>query len=100
MSDDEYERQDDDDAEEELDEPFDQEADHDDDDEVLGEDESSAADEVPEEFVDPSNPFFVAKKALKEQARAGPAKPAYSDTSDAASDILRRLMERRRAERS
>ena len=54
-----------------------------------------------EEFLDESNPFYAAKKALKEQAKqTGPAKPAFKDTSDAASDILRRLMERRRAERS
>ena len=69
------------------------------DDETLAEDESSAADEVPEEFLDQSNPFYAAKKAQKEQAKqTGPAKPEFKDTSDAASDILRRLMERRRAE--
>jgi hypothetical protein len=56
---------------------------------------------VPEEFLDPSNPFYAAKKALKDQAKqTGPIKPEFKDTSDAASDILRRLMERRRAERS
>ncbi len=59
------------------------------------------SEDVPEEFLDPSNPFYAAKKAQKEQAKqTGPAKPAFKDTSDAASDILRRLMERRRAERS
>jgi pSer/pThr/pTyr-binding forkhead associated (FHA) protein len=98
-SDDEYERQPDDEAQE--DEPFDQEENEDEDgDETLAEDESSVADELPEEFLDPSNPFYAAKKALKEQAKAGPTKPEFKDTSDAASDILRRLMERRRAERS
>jgi hypothetical protein len=57
---------------------------------------------MPEEFVDESNPFYAAKKALKEQAKGqtGPAKASFKDTSDAASDILRRLMERRRASRS
>ena len=56
---------------------------------------------MPEEFLDPSNPFYAAKKAQKEQAsKTGPVKPEFKDTSDAASDILRRLMERRRAERS
>ena len=96
-SDDEYERQPDD--EDEEDEPFDQE-DNEDEDETVAEDESSVADEIPEEFLDPSNPFYAAKKAQKEQAQAGPAKHEFKDTSDAASDILRRLMERRRAERS
>jgi len=99
VSDDEYERQNDDEADEELGEPFDQE-DEGDEDAELAAVESSTGDEVPEDFLDPSNPFFAAKKALKEQAKAGPAKQAYTDTSDAASDILRRLMERRRAERS
>jgi pSer/pThr/pTyr-binding forkhead associated (FHA) protein len=96
-SDDEYERQPDDEAEEE--EPFDQDEDEDEeDDETLAEDESTVVDDVPEEFLDPSNPFYAAKKAQKEQT--GPAKHEFKDTSDAASDILRRLMERRRAERS
>jgi len=97
VSDDEYERQPDDEAEEQFDEPFDEEEDAD---ETLAEGESEAADEVPEEFLDPSNPFYAAKKAQKDQAKTGPIKPQFNDTSDAASDILRRLMERRRAERS
>ena len=33
-------------------------------------------------------------------SRRGPAKPSFKDTSDAANDILRRLMERRRASKS
>ncbi len=97
VSDEEYERQPDDEAEEEIDEPFDQ---HEDSEEAIAEAESEAVDDVPEEFLDPSNPFYAAKKAQKEQTKQGPAKPEYKDTSDAASDILRRLMERRRAERS
>ena len=61
-------------------------------------DEDEAAEEVPEEFIDESNPFYVAKKAQKEQAKqTGPAKPSFKDTSDAANDILRKMMERRRA---
>jgi hypothetical protein len=104
-SDDEYERQ----AAEE--EPVDEEAETADDfsavdqseglgDEDEDEDEDEeAVDEVPEEFVDESNPFYAAKKAKKEQEKAGPAKPSFKDTSDAANDILRRLMERRRASR-
>jgi predicted component of type VI protein secretion system len=106
-SDDEYERQ----AEEE--EPVDQDAETAEDiaaegpseefgDEVEAESEEEAAqDEIPEEFLDESNPFYAAKKAQKEQAKqGGPAKPSFKDTSDAANDILRRLMERRRASKS
>ncbi len=44
---------------------------------------------IPEEFIDESNPFFVKKTAAD-------SKPAYKDTSDAASDILKKMMERRR----
>jgi predicted component of type VI protein secretion system len=100
VSDDEYERQPDDESEDENDEPFEQDEDEDND-ETLAEGESGAGDEFPEEFLDPSNPFYAAKKAQKEQSKpTGPVKPEFKDTSDAAGDILRRLMERRRAERS
>ncbi len=95
-SDDEYERQPDD-EDEESDEPFDQ----DDDDETLAEGATIA--EVPEEFLDESNPFYAAKKAQQSQSKlaaTGPSKASFKDTSDAAGDILRRLMERRRAEKS
>lgn len=54
------------------------------------------ADEEPEEFIDESNPFHVKKKKAEPEA---PAKPSYKDTSDAASDILRKMMERRRGSR-
>jgi predicted component of type VI protein secretion system len=66
------------------------------------EEDEEAVEDIPEEFIDESNPFYAAKKAQKEQAKgqASAAKSAYKDTSDAASDILRRLMERRRASRS
>ena len=54
--------------------------------------------------MDPSNPFYAAKKAQKEQAKAGPGAPAanqtFKDSSDAANEILRKLMERRRASKS
>jgi pSer/pThr/pTyr-binding forkhead associated (FHA) protein len=102
-SDDEYERQPEDGegGGEDFTEEASESEEEDFDDDALAEDESSAGDEVPEEeFLDESNPFFAAKKALKEQAKqTGPAKPAFKDTSDAASDILRRLMERRRADK-
>ncbi len=98
-SDDEYERQPDDLEEGEGDEPFDEEQE---DDDTLAEGGETVA-EVPEEFMDESNPFYAAKKAQQLQAKqgpAGPAKASFKDTSDAAGDILRRLMERRRAEKS
>jgi ClpX C4-type zinc finger/Sigma-70, region 4 len=41
-----------------------------------------------------SNPFFAAEKA---QARQAAAERSFEDTCDAAADILRRLMEHRRA---
>ncbi|HWE39034.1 MAG TPA: FHA domain-containing protein [Isosphaeraceae bacterium] len=58
-------------------------------------DEEAAA-EVPEEFIDESNPFYAKKK----EEEAGPVKPSYKDSSDAAQDILRKMMERRRASKS
>jgi pSer/pThr/pTyr-binding forkhead associated (FHA) protein len=97
-SDDEYERQPDD-EQEELDEPFDEEENEED--EAI--DEGATVAENPDEFMDESNPFFAAKKAQQMQAKqaaAGPSKANFKDTSDAAGDILRRLMERRRAEKS
>ena len=99
-SDDEYERQPEDIEEGPGDEPFDEEEDE-------GETIEQGAvtvGEVPEEFMDESNPFYAAKKAQQLQAKGGgPAsasKQSFKDTSDAAGDILRRLMERRRAEKS
>jgi hypothetical protein len=68
--------------------------------EEVGEAEEEASEEIPEEFIDESNPFYAAKKAQQQAKQAGPAKPAFKDTSDAAGDILRRLMERRRASKS
>jgi len=69
------------------------------------EDEGSETEENPEEeFMDPNNPFYAAKKAQKDQSKAGPvvggagsAKATFKDSSDAANEILRKLMERRRA---
>jgi hypothetical protein len=63
--------------------------------------ESAAVDEMPEEFMDESNPFYAAKKAQAQaQAQEKANKPAYQDTSDAAQAILKRMMERRRASKS
>jgi pSer/pThr/pTyr-binding forkhead associated (FHA) protein len=70
------------------------------DDEEEGEDEGSSetsAEEIPEEFIDESNPFYVKKNKPAETPT--PAKPVSRDSSDAASDILRKLMERRRGSR-
>jgi len=60
----------------------------DDDDETGGE-KKAAADESPEEMPDESNPFY------KKKPQAVP-KATSKDSSDAASDILRKMMERRR----
>ena len=60
-------------------------------------DEAAPTEEAPEEFIDESNPFHVKKKAPA--AEQGPSKPVYKDTSDAASDILRKMMERRKSSR-
>jgi pSer/pThr/pTyr-binding forkhead associated (FHA) protein len=114
-SDDEYERQPADEADATAETLDEHEPAEDLLDEEIGEDESElveaenedededadVAEEMPEEFIDESNPFYAAKKAQQQaKTQSGPAKPAFKDTSDAASDILRRLMERRRASRS
>jgi pSer/pThr/pTyr-binding forkhead associated (FHA) protein len=78
-------------------------------DEEEDEEEDEEADEknLEDEFMDPSNPFYAAKKAQKEQAKgasaaaaAGAANATFKDSSDAANEILRKLMERRRASKS
>jgi pSer/pThr/pTyr-binding forkhead associated (FHA) protein len=94
-SDDEYERQPEDELESE--EIYDE---IDEDDDVESEPGAQVVEEEIDELVDESNPFYAAKKAQQLAAKqGGPAKPSFKDTSDAASDILRRLMERRRANR-
>ncbi len=57
--------------------------------------EEASLDDMPEEFIDESNPFYIKKKAPV--ADTGPTKPVYKDTSDAAQDILRKMFERRKA---
>ncbi|WP_169977248.1 FHA domain-containing protein [Tautonia rosea] len=52
----------------------------------------------PEEFVDESNPFFAAKKDAEDES-AVTKKKEDVDSSRAAEDILRKMMERRRAPR-
>ncbi|WP_435021029.1 FHA domain-containing protein [Tundrisphaera sp. TA3] len=59
--------------------------------------DDSEADDMPEEFIDESNPFYVAKKKAEAPAATSAAKDASRDSSDVAGDILRKMMERRRA---
>lgn len=65
--------------------------------------EESSVDELPDEFMDESNPFFAAKKAAAAAAAstggADASKQKYEDTSQAASDILNKMLSRRRAPR-
>jgi pSer/pThr/pTyr-binding forkhead associated (FHA) protein len=53
---------------------------------------SGSGDDGPQDFIDESNPFYVKKKEPE-----APAKPAYKDTSDAASEILRKLKQMKNA---
>lgn len=74
-------------------------------DEEAEDDKAAVEQNLEEEHMDPSNPFYVAKKAQKEQSKAGAAgggshKQEFKNSSDAANDILRKLMERRRASKS
>lgn len=96
--DEELEEEEDDEDEEEL-------AEEDDDEDEDEEDEDEAEDDPPlDELIDESNPFHAAKKAQKqaettEAKGAGAANQQFQDTSGAAGEILRKLMERRRASR-
>ena len=63
-------------------------------DEENADEEEEDSEELPEDMIDESNPFYVKKK--KPEEASGPAKPQYYDTSDAAKDILSKLLERRR----
>jgi pSer/pThr/pTyr-binding forkhead associated (FHA) protein len=73
------------------------------------EDEEDEEEEAVDEFIDESNPFYAAKKAQKDAEKAakagkagnaagagGGANQQFKDTSDAATEILRKLRERRR----
>jgi len=57
--------------------------------------EAASVDEIPEDMIDESNPFYVKKGKAAE-----PEKPQYKDSSDAATDILRKMMERRRGSKT
>jgi hypothetical protein len=60
--------------------------------------DEETVDDVPQDMMDENNPFFVAKKKAQEEQVA--KKPAYVDSSDAASDILKKMLDQRRAARS
>lgn len=62
-------------------------------------DEEESAEATAEEYIDESNPFYIAKK---QAAAPTPSKAAtqQGDSSTAATDILKRMMERRRASKS
>ena len=99
----EYERQSAE-AEDEEESPVDEYEESEQGEEEEEEEEEEEGKPLEDEFMDPSNPFYMAKKAQKEQAKAGPGVPAanqtFKDSSDAANEILRKLMERRRASKS
>ena len=82
-----------------------EEEDDEDEDELEDEDEEEDEDEAPvDEFIDESNPFYAAKKAQQQAGKSeakggGSANQQFQDTSGAASEILKKLMERRRASR-
>jgi predicted component of type VI protein secretion system len=65
-------------------------------------DETEIDDEISEEgFVDESNPFHAAKKkpGAEPESKGDTAKQSFKDSSSAAEDLLRKMMERRRAGR-
>ena len=63
-------------------------------------DESGPNSPVPEEFVDESNPFYVKKKVEAPSAASGKPVPGSADSSSAAGDVLRKLLDRKRASKS
>jgi pSer/pThr/pTyr-binding forkhead associated (FHA) protein len=83
-------------SDEDSDEEYERQAEDDEEEEPVEEEVSATAEteEMPEDLVDESNPFYVKKKTPDV-----PAKPTYKDTSDAATDILKKMMERRRSSR-
>ncbi len=59
----------------------------------------AAEEEMAEELIDENNPFYAAKKAASSEAESTSKATVYKDTSDAATDILRKMLDRRRASR-
>ncbi|WP_206107565.1 FHA domain-containing protein [Paludisphaera rhizosphaerae] len=98
----EEEEEDEDEDEDEEEEEEDEELEDTLEDEEEDEDEEDEEGQPAEEFVDESNPFYAAKKAQQQATKAPPpgsggANQQFKDTSDAAGEILRKLMEKRRA---
>lgn len=104
---DEEEEDEEDDEEEEFEDSLEEEEEEEEEDEDDEDDEDDEEDEesaAVDEFVDESNPFYAAKKAQQQASKApaastGGANQQFKDTSDAAGEILRKLMEKRRASR-
>ncbi len=90
---------------EEEEEEEEEELEEEDEDEEEDDEEEEDEDAAPvDEFIDESNPFYAAKKAQQQADKAGAksggsANQQFQDTSGAASEILKKLMERRRASR-
>ena len=59
--------------------------------------EENGDDAASEEWVDETNPFHAAKKGSATEEAAAASKASYTDTSDAANDILRKMLDRRKA---
>jgi predicted component of type VI protein secretion system len=59
---------------------------------------AEAEEAMPEDMMDESNPFYTKKKG--EAAPAAATKESQKDSSDAAHDILRKMMDRRKAAKS
>ena len=55
---------------------------------------------MPEEYVDESNPFYVKKKVETQSSASGKPAPGAADSSSAAGDVLRKLLDRKRASKS
>ena len=58
------------------------------------------SDAMQDEFIDESNPFYVKKKEPEHSAASGKPIPGSQDSSSAAGDVLRKLLDRRRASKS
>jgi predicted component of type VI protein secretion system len=88
----EQEEQEEEQAEELVSETYDRFEDENEDEETEDDDEEESI----EELVDETNPFHAAKKAQV----VTPVKSAFQDTSDVAHDILRKLMQQKKAAKS
>ena len=74
--------------------------DEDDNEERDEDDEGDEQEDDANEMIDENNPFYIAKKAAAaEEAAQEAAKPSYKDSSDAANDILKKMLDRRRSPR-